>query len=321
MKYRHIESFPDQGSASLGRRIQRHQLCVYGQHAVRPNLLRGGLLRPVSTHGSSLPAHLRDCHGPRASNRDAAAGRLRSGHGDDSHNHGEIVHLVRPSGALLPQDSNVLPHRADAHGQQSHENGDQGGKDTGGHHGLFLPMLGTVLHHQRGGPFHPLLCALAAVDNMAVARLHQLRVEPLPLRLPEPGLSEGLPGHPLLWQRAVRTAGELLLRTRPQRMLSHLSQWDIDGTKVNTQLRPHFGNISLSTLHLSLCVCMCENRKLHVKVDSGQLYYIHIFHNPKLVKTMTKHHSTPAVQGCVSHRHVRTCLCCPLCRILSAADP
>lgn len=190
---------PDRGAAKLGRKLQRHKLRVHGQPAVRPHLLRGGFLRPSRPHGPGLPAHLCHRYDPRAADRDTPAGRLRPRHRDRSRRHCQVVHFLGSTGALPPQDNDgLLFLGAGSHSQQPHAHRDEGGKDAGGHNGLFLPMLGAVLHHQRGGPLHPLLRALAAVDDLAVARVHKLGVEPLPVRLPEPRVSQGVPGDPLL---------------------------------------------------------------------------------------------------------------------------
>lgn len=101
-------SFPDRGEEGLSRKLQRHQLRVSGQPTVRPHLLDGGLLRPVSPHGPGLPAHLRHRHDPRAADRDAPAGGLRSHHRDRSDDYGEAVHVLRSTGALPAQDSHDL---------------------------------------------------------------------------------------------------------------------------------------------------------------------------------------------------------------------
>ena len=207
---------PDWGEASLDGRLQRHQLCVSGEPALRPDLLCCGFLRPVGPHGPGLPADLRHCHEPRATDRDAAARRLGPHQRDGPGHHREVLHVLGPLRALPSSDNNgVLLFGARSHSEQPHARWDQGGKDPGNHNGLFLLMLGAVLHHQRGGPLHSLLSALAAVDSLAVARVHQLRIEPVPVRLPEPGVPEGVPGDPLLRGRAVRAAGKLLLQTNP----------------------------------------------------------------------------------------------------------
>lgn len=67
------------------------------------------------------------------------------------------------------------------------------------HHGVLLPVLGPFLYHKHSGPFHKLHSAGEAVDSFLVAGLHQFRVEPFPLRLPEQVFQTCLPHHPVLW--------------------------------------------------------------------------------------------------------------------------
>nr|XP_023664076.1 5-hydroxytryptamine receptor 4-like isoform X2 [Paramormyrops kingsleyae] len=79
-------------------------------------------------------------------------------------------------------------------------------------------------------------CALAGVDRLALAGLHQLGPQPLPVRLSEPCLPSRLPRHPLLWRRALRPAGQLWTLAA----VPGLRQRDIRRTQAGfpTQSRP-----------------------------------------------------------------------------------
>lgn len=74
------------------------------------------------------------------------------------------------------------------------------------HHGVLLPVLGPLLCHKHSRPFHKLYGAGEVVDSFPVAGLHQFRVEPLPLCLPEQVFQTCLPHHPVLWWWAIPKA-------------------------------------------------------------------------------------------------------------------
>lgn len=101
-------SFPDWREKSLGRRLQRHKLCVSGQPAICPDLLGGGLLRPVGPHGPGLPTYLRHCHDTCEADRDITAGRLCSSHQYGSDDHCKVLYFFRSTRTLPPQDNNRL---------------------------------------------------------------------------------------------------------------------------------------------------------------------------------------------------------------------
>lgn len=171
---------------------QLHFLCLHGQQAICPHLLCGGLLHPPGPHGAGLPENL--CHSPctRPPDKHAAAGRRGW--------HSRTLHIQCRSWYW----SNIRLCRPPTQSQDANRN--QGSQDAVHHHGVFLPLLGAILHHQCGGPLHKLHCARQAVGSLPVAGLHQLHAKPHPLRLPQQVLPPCLPHHPVLWEEEVPQA-------------------------------------------------------------------------------------------------------------------
>lgn len=166
---------------------QLHLLCLHGQQAIRPHLLRGGLLHPSGPHGAGLPEDLRHGTCTRPADQHAAAGGWSRRQQTRHFRHGCRFNV----GLCWPPT------------QPPHANGNQGGKDSVHHHGVLLPLLGAVLCHQRGGPVYRVHSAGKAVGGLPLAGLHQLHAEPHPLRLPKQVLPPCLPHHPVLWEEAV----------------------------------------------------------------------------------------------------------------------
>lgn len=193
---------PDSAKA-VQQGFQLHLLHLHGQQAIRHYLLRGGLLHSLPPDGAGLLPHL--CHGQGARPTDPGAAARGGPH-------------RRP--AAPPGPAQHPPH----------EDWDQSCQDPVHHHGVLLPVLGSLLYHKHSGPFHKLHGAGKAVDGFPVAGLHQFRVEPFPLRLPEQVFQTCLPHHPVLWWWAIPKAFHL---GADGPLFHHHNKWIDSCTKVS----------------------------------------------------------------------------------------
>lgn len=228
-------SLVDRGAPGVDG-LQRHQLSVPGEPPLRSGLLCRRFLRPLSSDGLGLPAHLRHRHDTRTADCDVTSCRIRCHpHNDDPGHLGKHgIETVPPQDDDHDHDLLVTFGTPASHGhEQPNARGDEGGEDPCSYYGVFLPVLGAVLYHEYCRPVHPLLCALAAVDGLAVVGVHQLGPQPVSLRLPEPGLPPGLPGHPLLRGPEVCPSWELPARTH-QAVFGRICQRDVYGTEVRS---------------------------------------------------------------------------------------
>lgn len=231
--------FPDWGKAPQWKQ-QLHFLCFYGQQAIRPHLLFGGLLHPSGPHGAGLPEDLHHGSRTRPADQHATAGRRGWGL------HSWYLRCKPWSGCNIRV---CWPST-----QPSYANRNKSSKDSMHHYGMFLPLLGTILCHQCGGPIYRLYSARTVVDRLPVAGLHKLHAQPHSLRLPQQILPPCLPHHPMLREEEVSQA---IHHGNRHDLYSHADQRFNTCTQVS----------SINHFILWLEFCGIRQQSIYIKID------------------------------------------------------